>query len=77
MHYLLKMSSSANPDLKFWVSKLSKNSVLGVQMTRIGGLAPGGGGGGGGYMKYSFDFIHRLWNLKVGKCSFFHFQQEY
>ena len=39
MHYLLKLSSSANPDLNFWVSKLSKNSVLGVQMNagRIGG----------------------------------------
>ena len=34
MHYLLQLSSSANPDLNFWVSKLSKNSVLGVQMTR-------------------------------------------
>ena len=34
MHYLLKWSSLANPDLNFWVSKLSKNSVLGVQMTR-------------------------------------------
>ena len=33
MHYLLELSSSANPDLNFWVSKLSKNSVLGVQMT--------------------------------------------
>ena len=27
-------SSSANCDINFWVSKLSKNSVLGVQMTR-------------------------------------------
>ena len=27
-------SSSANSDKKIWVSKLSKNSVLGVQMTR-------------------------------------------
>ena len=34
MHYHLELSSSANPDLNFWVSKLSKNSVLGVQMTR-------------------------------------------
>ena len=34
MHYLLELSSPANPDLNFWVSKLSKNSVLGVQMTR-------------------------------------------
>ena len=34
MHYLLELSSSANSDLNFWVSKLSKNSVLGVQMTR-------------------------------------------
>ena len=34
MHYFLKLSSSANPDLNFWLSKLSKNSVLGVQMTR-------------------------------------------
>ena len=33
MHYLLELSSSANPDLNFWVSKLSKNSVLGVEMT--------------------------------------------
>ena len=33
MHYLLKLSSSANPDLHFWVAKLSKNSVLRVQMT--------------------------------------------
>ena len=28
MRYLLE--SSANPDLHFWVSKLSKNSILGV-----------------------------------------------
>ena len=34
MHYLLILSSSANHDLNFWVSKLSKNGVLGVQMTR-------------------------------------------
>ena len=34
MHYLLELASSANPDLNFWVSKLSKNSVLGVQMMR-------------------------------------------
>ena len=34
MHYLIEISSSANPDLNFWVSKLSKNSYLGVQMTR-------------------------------------------
>ena len=34
MHYLLKLSSSANPALNFWVFKLSENSVLGVQMTR-------------------------------------------
>ena len=34
MHYLLKLSSSANPDLNFWVSKLSKNSGVGVQMMR-------------------------------------------
>ena len=33
MHFLLKLSSSAIPDLNFWVSKLSKNSVLVVQMT--------------------------------------------
>ena len=33
MHYLLELSSSANPDQNFWVSKLSKNSVLGAQMT--------------------------------------------
>ena len=33
MHYLLELSSSANPDLNFWLSKVSKNSVLGVQMT--------------------------------------------
>ena len=34
MHYLQTLLSTANPDLNFWVSKLSKNSVLGVQMTR-------------------------------------------
>ena len=34
MHYLLELSSLANPDQNFCVSKLSKNSVLGVQMTR-------------------------------------------
>ena len=33
-YHLLKLSSSANPDLNIWVSKLSKNSVLAVQMTR-------------------------------------------
>ena len=35
MHNLLKLSPSANPALNFMVSKLSKNSVLGVQMTRL------------------------------------------
>ena len=34
MRYLLKLSSSANSDLNFWVSKQSKNTVLGVQRTR-------------------------------------------
>ena len=33
MHYLLRLSSSANPDQNVWVPKLSKNSILGVQMT--------------------------------------------
>ena len=33
MHFLLELSSSANLDLNFGVSKLSKNSVLCVQMT--------------------------------------------
>ena len=34
MHYLLELSSLANPDLNIWVSKLSKNRVMGVQLTR-------------------------------------------
>ena len=33
MHYLPELSSPANPDLNFRVSKLSINSAQGVQMT--------------------------------------------
>ena len=29
MHYLLKLSSSANPDLNIWVSELSKKQYFG------------------------------------------------